>query len=114
MKPTEATIVIDADGHVVLWNPGAEQLFGWTTAEMVGQTLERIMPRHHWQAHQAALARLREGESPRLMGQVLRLTAVSRAGETFPIDLALDQRSDRAVPEPGDWRYVGIIRRVPT
>jgi PAS domain S-box-containing protein len=31
-----ATVVVDRDGTVRLWNPAAEQMFGWTAQEVVG------------------------------------------------------------------------------
>ena len=32
------------DGVVTHWNRGAEIMFGWSAAEMIGQTIERMMP----------------------------------------------------------------------
>ena len=32
-----AIFTTDLDGCVTSWNPGAEKLFGWSEAEMVGQ-----------------------------------------------------------------------------
>jgi len=37
-----AIIGIDRQGRVTSWNAGAERILGWTEAEMLGQTLERI------------------------------------------------------------------------
>ncbi|MET0271114.1 MAG: PAS domain S-box protein [Sphingomonas sp.] len=37
-----AIIAIDADGRVTSWSRGAEGVFGWTEAEMLGQPAERI------------------------------------------------------------------------
>ena len=33
-----AVVVADAAGRIVEWNPGAERLFGWPSAEAVGHT----------------------------------------------------------------------------
>ena len=33
---------MDLQGRVILWNPGAEKIFGWTAAEMIGQSGDRI------------------------------------------------------------------------
>ena len=35
---SDAIIVCDLDGRVVYWNRGAERLYGWTGAEMLGRT----------------------------------------------------------------------------
>src|SRR5919201_1442421 len=41
----EAVIVADtATGRIVLWNPGAEQLFGYPAPEALGLRLEALIP----------------------------------------------------------------------
>jgi PAS domain S-box-containing protein len=35
----EAILVIDAQGQVIFWNPGAEQMYGWTRAEVLGRNI---------------------------------------------------------------------------
>ncbi|KOU35401.1 MULTISPECIES: SpoIIE family protein phosphatase [Streptomyces] len=43
-----AAVVLDAEGRVALWSPQAEQLFGWTAAEALGQPAARLLaaPQH--------------------------------------------------------------------
>jgi PAS domain S-box-containing protein/diguanylate cyclase (GGDEF)-like protein len=41
---TDAIMVMDREGVIVLWNDGCEALFGWTAAEMIGRTPEMLMP----------------------------------------------------------------------
>src|SRR5438105_3275641 len=54
----EAAIVADAaSGRVLLWNPAAEALFGYAAAEIVGRTLEALMPEQLRARHRAGLAR---------------------------------------------------------
>ncbi|WP_151479915.1 SpoIIE family protein phosphatase [Streptomyces albicerus] len=38
-----ASVVLDARGHVVLWSPQAEELFGYTAQEALGQYAARLM-----------------------------------------------------------------------
>ena len=40
-----AIVATDLNGIVTDWNPGAEAIFGWTAAEMTGQTAERFFVR---------------------------------------------------------------------
>jgi PAS domain S-box-containing protein len=40
--PDLAIIATDLDGRVTQWNAGAENVLGWTEAEMLGQTAERL------------------------------------------------------------------------
>lgn len=34
------------DGEILAWNPGAEQVYGYTEDEMVGQNVTRLVPNH--------------------------------------------------------------------
>jgi PAS domain S-box-containing protein len=56
----DAMIVADASGAIVLWNPAAERLFGWSEAEALGQSLDLITPerlRHrHWEGYHKTMA----------------------------------------------------------
>jgi PAS domain S-box-containing protein len=40
-----AVVTIDRDGDVVSWNPTAEQLFGYTPAEAIGQDIDHLIAR---------------------------------------------------------------------
>jgi two-component system, cell cycle sensor histidine kinase and response regulator CckA len=48
---TDAIVTTDEDGVITSWNPGAEQLYGYTAAEMVGQpgsvTSSLVVPEEH-------------------------------------------------------------------
>jgi PAS domain S-box-containing protein len=39
-----AIVEFDLDGHVRLWNPAAERIFGWSRAEILGQRLPMVPP----------------------------------------------------------------------
>ena len=41
----DAMLVVEALGNVVAANPEAERLFGWTEAELLGEPLNRVIPR---------------------------------------------------------------------
>jgi PAS domain S-box-containing protein len=43
---TDAIISADADMRVILWNHGAERIFGYTEKEMMGQSLLSVIPEH--------------------------------------------------------------------
>lgn len=50
------------EGIVTSWNKGAERLFGYTAAEMVGQAIHRIIPLELHPEEDQILAKLRAGE----------------------------------------------------
>lgn len=41
-QANEAIIIADLAGHVTFWNRGAQRLFGWTSAEVIGRRLRDI------------------------------------------------------------------------
>ncbi len=50
------------EGVVTSWNSGAERLFGYSAAEMLGQTLHRLLPPERRAETSQLLARVQDGE----------------------------------------------------
>ena len=55
----DAVVAADASGAIVLWNAGAERIFGWTEAEALGQSLDMITPERlrarHWHGYNKSM-----------------------------------------------------------
>ena len=58
----DAIIAKDLNGIVKSWNPAAEQLFGYTAAEMIGRSITTIIPSDHSDEETGILQRIRSGE----------------------------------------------------
>ena len=85
----DALVNADSDGIIVAWNPGAEKIFGYSSAEIIGQPLERLMPQRYRAAHPTYMKRaLSDGES-QVVGRLVELTGLHRDGSEFDIDLSL-------------------------
>lgn len=52
-------VAFDLDGIVQMWSPAAEQIFGWTAAEAIGQFMPTIRPEYRDQLQQSMDAMLR-------------------------------------------------------
>jgi PAS domain S-box-containing protein len=52
----EAVITIDAAQRIVLFNQGAEKIFGYSSEEMLGQPLMQLLPVRHMAAHAGQVA----------------------------------------------------------
>lgn len=50
------------DGIITSWNRGAEQLYGYTAAEMIGTTMEKLIPADRLYELEANLAKARAGK----------------------------------------------------
>ena len=59
----DAIISKDLNGRITSWNTGAEKLFGYTTAEMVGTSVLRLIPADRQFEMQHILDHIRRGES---------------------------------------------------
>jgi PAS domain S-box-containing protein len=57
----DAIVSKDLDGIVTSWNEGAERIFGYTAAEMIGRSIRVIIPADRQQEEDEVLSRLRSG-----------------------------------------------------
>jgi PAS domain S-box-containing protein len=78
----DAIVAFGTDRTVMLWNPAAERMFGWTAAEVVGLEAQ-IIPEELTAEHNAVLERVRGG------GQISFATRRIRKDGTH-IDLRID------------------------
>ena len=58
----DAIVAKNTDGVVIAWNPAAEKLFGWTSDEMVGGSIRRLLPPDRQEEEDSILERIRAGE----------------------------------------------------
>jgi len=84
-----ALVFIDKAGVIGFVNRSAERMFGYEHHEMVGGTLDLIIPQRLRGAHSAGVARVGGGQPSKLTGKTVEVTAVRRDGTEFPIELSL-------------------------
>jgi PAS domain S-box-containing protein len=101
---TDAVVSADRYGLITYINKGAERLFGWAPADLVGQPLTVLMP----ERFRAVTPRsfLRHASSEDTAGStVLELTALHQDGREFPVELSLARWDD-----PTGRFFTAIIR----
>ncbi len=59
---TDAIVGKDLQGNVTSWNAGAERMFGYPAAEMIGHSITRIIPRDRCEDEARILFRIRRGD----------------------------------------------------
>jgi len=102
----DAIIAIDSDSTVIEFNRSAEEMFGFSRADAVGQLLDQlIIPEQYRAGHAAGMAHLRETGEGTIFGNRLELIAQNSSGEVFPVELTVS-----AVD--GDSIYVASIRNL--
>jgi PAS domain S-box-containing protein len=84
----DATIFADLDGVIRAWNPGAERIFGWSASDVIGQSLDIIIPEslreRHWAGYDRALA---AGET-KYRGQALPTKSMRHDGTQIYVELS--------------------------
>ena len=87
----DAIVVIDETGTIDTINAAAERLFGYASAELVGQNVKVLMPSPHREAHDSHLARYRETGEKRVIGIGRVVVGRRKDGTTFPARLAIGE-----------------------
>jgi PAS domain S-box-containing protein len=85
----DAMIIVDRDGRIVLLNAQAEKLFGYPRAELIGQSVEILIPEHMRSNHPAHRAKYLADPRVRAMGVGSELLGRRQDGTQFPIEITL-------------------------
>jgi PAS domain S-box-containing protein len=98
---SDALVAIDEQSLVVFFNPAAERLFGYSREQMLGQTLDCLLPKRYRDRHRQALTDyFSGGAGSRVFGSPLELPALCADGREIVVELSLSLLSD------GDTRTV--------
>jgi PAS domain S-box-containing protein len=88
---TDAIITIDHGGIIRSVNAGAERMFGYTAAEMIGQSVKLLMPSPYREVHDGYLAKYLKTREKHIIGTNRETEAVRKDGTTFPVGLAVSE-----------------------
>lgn len=80
------------EGKVVYFNAAAELLFGYVRAEVLGQSVEMLVPDAVRPAHEGHRAHFEEDPRKRPMGMHLDLAARHKSGIEIPVEISLAPR----------------------
>ena len=106
----DCIVAMDAEGHVLEWNPAAERTFGWSAAEAIGREMaDLIVPPALRERHRAGLARFVAGGDPVLLDQRIEIAAVRRDGQEIPVELTITAIEAEASGTPV---FLGYLRDI--
>jgi diguanylate cyclase (GGDEF)-like protein/PAS domain S-box-containing protein len=102
----DAVVVIDEHGRIEEFNPAAERMFGYRAEEMVGGTVNRLMPDAFATVHDTFLQQKRPSDFHR-MGRGREIIGRRADGSEFPIEVNVGtHHSD------GRMVHVGLMRDI--
>jgi PAS domain S-box-containing protein len=85
----DAMVIVDGSGQIVLVNAQTERQFGYTRDELLGRSLDTLLPERFRDRHQGQVSSYVNGPRARLMGEGPDLFGLRKNGEEFPVEIAL-------------------------
>jgi PAS domain S-box-containing protein len=104
----EAIISTDASQRIIMFNHGAEQIFGYSAQEAIGRPLSLLIPKRLRAAHKEHMEGFAEsGALSRRMGDRRGVVGRRRSGEEFPVEASISQ-----LHQNGDRVFTVVLRDV--
>jgi PAS domain S-box-containing protein len=104
----DAIVIIDNDGLIRYWNRGAERIFGYPASEVIGTTLEVVIPERLRQRHRDGfMAAMARGTTKYGEADLLAVPAIAADGRTVSIEFSVALLSGLE----GAVHHVGAIIR---
>ena len=101
----DAMLVSDRKGRIVRVNSQAEALFGYAREELIGQSIDLLVPHRHRKSHAGRRAGYYAAPQIRPMGIGKDLYARRKDGNNVPVDISLSHST-----QDGELLVIAIIR----
>jgi PAS domain S-box-containing protein len=85
-KSPIAVLFADCQGIIRLWNAGAEQIFGYTAAEMIGHTMDPIIPEKHRPRHREGYTKVMQTGITKYGRDKLAVPALRKDGSRISVE----------------------------
>ena len=93
----DAILFADREGKIRLWNAGAEAVFGWRADEVLGRSMDLIIPERLRARHWSGWDKVMETGVTRYgSGQLLAVPALRKDGASISIEFSIQLLRDEA------------------
>ena len=104
---SDGIITINSQSTILLVNPAAENIFGYTSKELLGRQLTMLMPEYHRHLHREGVARYLETGKRHLEWGAVQLPGLHRSGEEIALEISFLE-----FVKDGQRFFTGIVRKV--
>jgi formate hydrogenlyase transcriptional activator len=94
----DAIFVTEPSGAIRAANPRAAELFGYTQTELMGMTIEALVPERFRRQHPAHRENYHAHPRARQMGAAMNLFGLRKDGTEFPVDIMLKPMQSESGP----------------
>lgn len=95
-KCNDAIVYSDREGIIRLWNSGAEEMFGFSAEEAIGQSLDIFIPENQRPRHWEGYFRVMETGSTRYAKELLAAPALRKDGSRISTEFSMTIIRDAA------------------
>ena len=86
----DAFVVMDGGFHIVLFNRAAERVFQYKATDIIGQTVQTLLPERFRHGHGQQMTDFRDHtKGSRLMGERRQIIGLRRNGAEFPAEASI-------------------------
>jgi len=104
----DAIISVSSDQRIILYNQGAQRIFGYHAEEVIGQSLDMLLPTRFAHAHRHEVEAFAEGSSTaRRMGERREIFGRRKNGTEFPAEASISKANVQ-----GEWIFTVMLRDV--
>ena len=103
----DGIISIDEKGMINVFNPAAEKIFGYSRDEVIGKTLNMLMPTPEAKKHDGYMDKYSSTGKAKIIGVGRVVEGMRKDGTIFPMDLAINE-----LEIDGMRIYTGVVRDV--
>ena len=86
---SDSIVIINDSGHIVLTNNQAQQFIGYEQQELIGQSIEILLPEHLYDSHIAHRTGYMTAPASHLMGEESDLVILHKNGTEIPVTISL-------------------------
>jgi len=88
----DGVMSIDQQMRIILWNSGAEKIFGFTEEEILEESVMKIVPEKHRVAMKKGFAEFRKDGLGPFIGKLVQIEGLKKDGTEIPVELAVSSR----------------------
>ena len=103
----DAIFTFDMRGFIESFNPAAERIFGYPSAEVIGERISALIPDPYLSEHEARIREFLRTGDPRAFGHASEIEGRRRDGMVFPMEIDVSQ-----VQLEGRYLFIAVARDI--